>query len=46
MIATVPDHLKFDWDAAAAGDEHPSGLATFGLYGGESRQIYLRETFN
>jgi MSHA biogenesis protein MshQ len=46
MIATAPDYLMFDWDAAAPGDEQPSGLATFGLYGGESRQIYIRETFN
>jgi MSHA biogenesis protein MshQ len=44
--STVPDWLRFDWDAAAAGDESPSGQAAFGLYGGNGRQIYLREIYN
>jgi hypothetical protein len=45
ISADVPSHLRFDWDAAAAGDENPSGQATFGLYGGESKQIYIREVY-
>jgi hypothetical protein len=28
-----------------AGDENPSGQATFGIFGGESRQIYTREIY-
>jgi MSHA biogenesis protein MshQ len=46
ITATPPDYLLFDWDASAAGEENPSGQATFGLFGGEPRQIYLREIFN
>lgn len=43
--AAVPGWLEFDWDAAAAGDEAPTGQATFGIYGGERRQIYTREIY-
>jgi hypothetical protein len=43
--ATVPPWLLFDWNAAAAGDEEPMGQATFGIYGGERRQIYTREIY-
>ena len=41
----VPDFLRFDWNAGTAGDENPSGQATFGIFGGESRQIYTREIY-
>jgi hypothetical protein len=44
--ATAPDWLLFDWDAALPGNENPTGIATFGLYGGEPAQIYLRELYN
>ncbi len=43
--ATVPSWLRFDWDAAAPGDENPSGHAVFGLYKGDAGQIYLREVY-
>jgi MSHA biogenesis protein MshQ len=43
--ATVPTWLLFDWNAGAAGDEEPTGQATFGIYGGERRQIYTREIY-
>jgi MSHA biogenesis protein MshQ len=43
--AAVPAWLLFDWDAGAAGDEQPTGQATFGLYGGERRVIYTRELY-
>jgi MSHA biogenesis protein MshQ len=43
--ATVDPWLRFDWDTAAAGEENPQGQATFGLYSGEPRQIYLREVY-
>jgi hypothetical protein len=41
----VPAWLRFDWDQAVPGDENPSGHATFGLYDGDSAQIYLREVY-
>jgi len=43
--ATVPSWLRYDWDAGALGDENPVGQATFGIFGGESRQIYTREIY-
>jgi hypothetical protein len=45
VTATVPDWLRFDWDAGSLGDENPTGHATFGVFGGESRQIYTREIY-
>ena len=45
ITATVPDFLRFDWNLGLAGDENPSGQATFGIFGGESRQIYTREIY-
>jgi MSHA biogenesis protein MshQ len=45
VTSTVPDYLRFDWDAGSAGDENPSGQATFGIFVGEGRQIYLREIY-
>jgi hypothetical protein len=43
--STVPAWLRFDWNAATAGDENPTGQATFGLYNGDPSQIYLREIY-
>lgn len=45
IAATVPAWLKFDWDAGTAGDEDPTGQATFGIFGGERRVIYTREIY-
>jgi MSHA biogenesis protein MshQ len=45
VSAAVPAWLRFDWDGAAPGEENPSGQATFGIYGGDSRQIYTREIY-
>jgi hypothetical protein len=45
VTATVPDFLRFDWNTGTAGDENPAGQATFGIFGGESRQIYTREIY-
>jgi MSHA biogenesis protein MshQ len=42
---TVPAWLRHDWDTATSGDENPSGQATFGIFGGETRQIYTREIY-
>jgi MSHA biogenesis protein MshQ len=43
--ATVPSWLRFDWNTGTAGDENPVGQATFGIFGGERRQIYTREIY-
>ncbi|HUQ53427.1 MAG TPA: DUF6701 domain-containing protein, partial [Gammaproteobacteria bacterium] len=43
--AAVPAWLRFDWDAGAAGDEDPTGQATFGIFGGDRRTIYTREIY-
>jgi hypothetical protein len=43
--AAAPAWLRFDWDAAAAGVENPSALATFGVYEGTRQRIYQRETY-
>lgn len=43
--ASVPAWLRFDWNAATPGDEDPAGQVTFGIYGGDSHQIYLREVY-
>jgi MSHA biogenesis protein MshQ len=45
ITAAVPDWLRFDWDSSTAGDENPAGQATFGIFGGEQRQIYTREIY-
>jgi hypothetical protein len=42
---TVPSWLRYDWNTATPGDENPTGQATFGIFGGESRQIYTRELY-
>lgn len=36
--------LRFDWDGVV-GDDDPRGRATFGIYRGSPRHIYLRERY-
>jgi hypothetical protein len=38
------DWLKYDWSDNGAYDENPSAIATFGLFRGNDRVIYSRET--
>jgi MSHA biogenesis protein MshQ len=45
VTADVPGWLKFDWDIANPGLEEPIGTATFGIFDGEDRQIYMREIY-
>ncbi|WP_411157847.1 DUF6701 domain-containing protein, partial [Nocardia otitidiscaviarum] len=35
--------LRFDWDGDTVHDNHPSGRASFGIYKGNPRLIYLNE---
>lgn len=37
--------LRFDWDGTAP-DDDPTGMATFGIYEGGPRKIYIRERYN
>ena len=37
--------LKFDWDGDGNHDNSPSARATFGIYKGNSKQIYFREVY-
>jgi MSHA biogenesis protein MshQ len=43
VTAVVPDWLLFDWNAATPVLEQPSGIATFGIFQGNSRRIYQGE---
>lgn len=38
----VPNYLQFNWHGS--GDENPTARATFGIYQGNQRIIYIRET--
>lgn len=41
----VPAYLKFDWDTSVAGVEDPFAKASFGIYSGDSKQIYFRQIY-
>jgi MSHA biogenesis protein MshQ len=44
-VGTNRPWLQFDWDANGSHDNDPLGRATFGIYQGETRHIYLRELY-
>lgn len=37
--------LRYDWDGDGSFDDDPSASATFGIYNGDSRYIYYRQTY-
>lgn len=41
----LPGYLQFDWNGDGAYDNAPTGRATFGIYKGNTRQIYSRELY-
>ncbi len=45
LALTATSWLRFDWDSDAAHDDDPVGRATFGIYQGSRRHIYLRELY-
>jgi hypothetical protein len=46
----TPTWLQYDWGWSGTGtkvfDENPSAIATFGMYRGDDRIIYMREVYN
>ncbi len=42
---SVPSWLKYDWDGDGSFDDDPISEATFGIFGGNSRQIYYRQLY-
>ena len=45
VIPNVPAWLQFDWDGDGSYDNLPRGRATFGIYQGNDRKIYMRERY-
>jgi len=42
---TLFPYLRFDWDGDGNHDNDPVGRATFGIYNGDSKQIYYRQIY-
>jgi len=43
VTTTVPTWLRYDWNTSNVGLESPSGVATFGIFQGESKRIFQIE---
>jgi len=44
FISSFP-WLNYNWDGDGSYDDSPSARATFGIYKGNSKQIYFREVY-
>ncbi len=44
-ILNVPTYLLYDWDNDGSNDDDPKSKATFGIYGPDNKQIYIREVY-
>jgi len=42
---TVPGYLQYDWDGDNVFTDDPTAKATFGIYSGNSKQIYYRQLY-
>ena len=45
ITATVPDYLKFNWERCGRCQCDATAHATFGIYKGNSKFIYIRELY-
>ena len=45
LTAAAQKWLQFDWNGDGHYDNDPSAKATFGIYSGDSKQIYIRQIF-
>ncbi len=43
---TVPAYLQYDWNADGLFTDSPPAKATFGVFSGDDRQIYIRQIFS
>jgi MSHA biogenesis protein MshQ len=45
LVHAAESWLQFDWDGDGNHDNNPAARATFGIYSGDSKQIYRRQIF-
>jgi len=45
ITADVPEYLEYDWDATVPGTEDPEANATFGIFKGFRKRIFIREVY-
>jgi MSHA biogenesis protein MshQ len=45
LLTSNDQWLQFDWDGDTNHDNNPTAKATFGIYSGNSRQIYYRQIY-
>jgi hypothetical protein len=45
FIKSVPLYLQYDWDGDLVFTDDPGAKASFGIFGGNSRQIYYRQIY-
>lgn len=45
FVKVVPAYLQYDWDGDNSFNDDPWARATFGIFGGNSKQIYYRQLY-